>query len=455
MFTELKLSDMNDPALRSWVESANDPASDFPIQNLPLCVFEREHEGRSSGHLGVLIGDQILDINLLADAGMYDEVGIEDEDELDMLLEDLYSASWTALAMTGNVRLVRAVAQDFLRADRSGGQQARRLRTKALVPQHDAHFFRPVLNLNYTDFYASKHHARNVGSMFRPDNPLLPNYTHVPIGYHGRTSSLMLSGQNVRRPSGQTKADDAQAPSFGPCKMLDYEMELALLVAQPSEHGKPIAMHDARRHMLGMCILNDWSARDMQKWEYQPLGPFLAKNFATSLSPSIVTLDALEPFRIPGPEREHGDPQPLDYLRSEEDWAYDITVEVWLQSQQMRESSIAPAMISRGNFKHMYWTLAQMLVHHASNGCPMQPGDLLGSGTISGPEKSSRGCLLELTWDGVDATGKPKPRTPVQLPTGETRLFLADGDEVIMKAYAQREGYRRIGFGECRGRVQG
>lgn len=433
-----------DPTLKSWVESANDPATEFPIQNLPLCAFEAEHDGHSHGHLGVVIGDQVLDIGMLVAAGVFN-----DDEALAYVLH-MPRWNWIAGAPSRWAE-VRRRLQDFLRADREAGQPMRRLRQKALRPLKDTPLTLPIGINDYTDFYASKHHATNVGSMFRPDNPLLPNYKYVPIGYHGRVSTIIASGESVRRPRGQTKADDAAAPTFGPCKLLDYEMELGLFVGEGNNRGEPIAIGDVRRHILGMCIVNDWSARDIQKWEYQPLGPFLAKNFATTVSPCIVPMAALEPFRVAGPERDADDPQPLDYLRTDEAWGYDITVEVWLASQQMRERSMGPVRISQGNFRHMFWTVAQMLVHHASNGCEMTPGDLLASGTISGPEKGSRGCLLELTWDGLGGDGKPKPRVPVALPTGETRTFLADGDEVIMKAYCQREGYRKVGFGECRG----
>jgi fumarylacetoacetase len=445
-------NETHDPSMKSWVESANDPATDFPIQNLALCSFERSHDGHTHDHMGVRIGEDVLDVSMLWEAGFFD-----DDEDLAACLRIPY---WGAVAdLQSTWAPLRRKVQQFLRADVHVGQQGRRLRQKALSPAKDLKFSLPVAAFNYTDFYASKHHATNVGTMFRPDNALLPNYVHVPIGYHGRASSIVVSGTDVRRPAGQQsppEGDPKALPSFGPCKMLDYELELALVAGARSKIGEPIPMGRVGEHMFGMVILNDWSARDMQKWEYQPLGPFLAKNFATSISPFLVTMEALEPFRIPGPERGPGDPEPLPYLRSTEDWGLDITCEVWLQTQQMREKGVAPAMLSRGSFKHMYWTLAQMIVHHASNGCNIMPCDLLGSGTISGPEKSSRGCLLELTWDGPPGTGpdgKPKPRVPIQLPTGENRTFLADGDEVIMRAYCQRDGYRRIGFGECRGRI--
>ena len=331
----------------------------------------------------------------------------------------------------------------------------RRLRQKALRSIDGISFLHPLIIGDYTDFYASKHHATNVGAMFRPDNPLLPNYKHIPIGYHGRSSSIVLSGTAIRRPRGQTKADDAAAPTFGPCKMLDYEMELGIYIGAGNNLGEPTTMAAVRGQLFGMCIVNDWSARDIQKWEYQPLGPFLAKSFSTTISPCIVTMAALEPFRVAGPERDADDPKPLDYLSTDEPWGYDITVEVWLASKQMRDEGKPAIMLSRGHFRRMFWTVAQMVIHHSSNGCDLHAGDLLASGTISGPEKSARGCMLELTWDGNGPDGKPKPRIPVQLPTGEMRTFLADGDEVTMKAYCEREGFRRIGFGECRGVIVG
>ena len=446
----------HDPALQSWVEAANDPKSDFPIQNLPLVAFEAEHHGHTHAHLGSVIGDQVVDIGQLAEAGIFGDP------EEDLLPRALHMPTWNFIAGTPELwSVVRERLQGFLRADAPGGQQARRLRQKALRPLRDTELIAPMAVFNYTDFYASKHHATNVGTMFRPDNALLPNYKHVPIGYHGRASSIVTSGTPIRRPHGQTKADDAAAPTFGPCKMLDYEMELGVYVGEGNEIGSPIGKDQVEREVFGMCILNDWSARDLQKWEYQPLGPFLAKNFATSVSPMIVTAGgggALEPFRVAGPSRDADDPAPLDYLQLPGQWGLDITVEVWLLTSQMRERGLREQMLSRGNTRDLFWTVAQMLVHHASNGCNLQPGDLLGTGTISGRDPSSRGCLLELTWDGppaLGADGKPKPRKPIQLPTGETRTFLQDGDEVVMRAYCEREGFRRIGFGECRGRIEG
>lgn len=444
------VNETHDPKLTSWVESANDPASDFPIQNLPLCAFLRSHDGHSHRHLGVAIGDQILDLSMLIESGFFEDSefarGYRYAHQMG------YANIFGQFPQLG-AELRRRV-QQFLRTDSGGGQQARRLRGKAMLNASDTELLHPVTTYNYTDFYASKHHATNVGSMFRPDNPLLPNYKHVPIAYHGRASSIVVSGVEVRRPLGQTKADDAAAPMYGPCKMLDYEMELGVYIGAGNELGTPIPIAKAMEHAFGMCIVNDWSARDLQKWEYQPLGPFLAKNFATTISPVLVTMEALAPFRIPGPPRDSDDPQPLDYLRTPADGpgsAIDITVEVWIATEQMRQKNIAPHMLSRGSFRDMFWTIDQMITHHASNGCNLTSGDLLASGTISGPTKESRGSMLELTWDGNDpATGKPRPRKPISLPTGETRTFIADGDEIIMKAYAQRDGFRRIGFGESR-----
>ncbi|MBA3854546.1 MAG: fumarylacetoacetase, partial [Gemmatimonas sp.] len=300
---------------------------------------------------------------------------------------------------------------------------------------------------DYTDFYASIDHATNVGSMFRPDNPLLPNYKHVPIGYHGRASSLVVSGTSVKRPHGQTSAKPEGPPVWGPSARMDYELEVGAFIAGGNAMGHAIPLADAEQHIAGLVLVNDWSARDVQAWEYQPLGPFLAKNFATSVSPWVVTLDALAPFRVPARARDADDPQPLPYLqdaRNERAGGFGITLEVWLQTARMREAAAAPVRISHGDFTRMYWTLGQMLTHHASNGCNLRPGDLIASGTVSGATKESRGCLLELTWRGAE---------PLTLPNGETRAFLADGDEVIVRGWCEKPGAVRIGLGECRGVV--
>ncbi|MBY0261743.1 MAG: fumarylacetoacetase, partial [Phycisphaerales bacterium] len=405
----LQIDATHDPELKSFVESANDPASDFPIQNLPLVAFQMSHDGHSHRHLGVLIGDQVLDVSSLVEARVFGEDDVAKVCSMNV---------WNGLAANPHLwRPLRERVQAFLRADAPGGQQMRRLRQKAMLPQKSTRLLAPMAIFNYTDFYASKFHAPNVGAMFRPDNPLLPNYTHVPIGYHGRASSIVVSGSEIVRPHGQLSPEqEGGRPGFGPCKMLDYEMEIGAYVGRGNELGVPVKMDAVREQLFGVCILNDWSARDMQKWEYQPLGPFLAKNFATSVSAGVVTMSALEPFRVEGPRRDAGDPEPLDYLKSGEGWGYDIQVEVSIRTTAMWERGEPAAVVSRGRMSDLYWTVAQMLVHHASNGCNLQPGDLLGSGTISGPEKGSRGCLLELTWDGVDEVGgakKPKPRTPV------------------------------------------
>ncbi|MFI5358388.1 MAG: fumarylacetoacetase, partial [Opitutales bacterium] len=316
-----------------------------------------------------------------------------------------------------------------------------------LVPMREAVMRLPAHVGDYTDFYASIFHATNVGAMFRPESPLLPNYKWLPVGYHGRASSLVVSGTPVRRPHGQRKPAGSAAPVFGPCQELDYELELAAFVGPGNPLGTRIPLAQAEGSIFGVCLLNDWSARDIQSWEYQPLGPFLAKNFATSVSPWVVTLEALAPFRVPAFARPAGDPAPLPYLTDASNQAHgglDLTLEAYLLTPQMRRAGTAAHRLSRGNFSSMYWTLAQLLTHHASNGCNLVPGDLLGSGTVSGPEKNSRGCLLELTGRG---------REPLVLPGGETRTFLQDGDEVIFRGHAGRAGFARIGFGECRGVV--
>ena len=306
----------------------------------------------------------------------------------------------------------------------------------------DAEMLLPATIGDYTDFYASLHHATNVGSMFRPDNPLLPNYKHLPVGYHGRSSSIVADGTPIRRPKGQLRPDDNAPPIFGPSRLLDYELEMAFFVGPGNERGERISMSNALGHIFGMVILNDWSARDVQKWEYQPLGPFNAKNFATSVSPWVVSLDALEPYRVAQPPRGADDPPVLDYLKPAGDAAYDITVEVYLASQKMRDAGTEPVRMSRGSFTDMYWSIAQMLVHHASTGCNLRPGDLLASGTVSGPTEESRGCMLERTWRG---------QHPIELPDGTKRKFLADGDEVTIRAFCEKPDAPRIGFGECRG----
>lgn len=469
--TLLRPNETHDPALTSWVESANDPASDFPIQNLPLCAFDPhpdDDEGPGAEHLGVRIGDSVLDLSLLfqhlADSRQspHDLPGIgdgADEDTVAILADAIALGNANSVMSLGPYAwaLFRRCAQGLLRSEFKTEALARFLQRRALRRLDDVVLFEPAVIGDYTDFYASIHHASTVGAMFRPDNPLLPNYRWVPIGYHGRASSLFPSGMPVRRPNGQTKADDKPGeppspPVFGPCKLLDYELELGFFVGAGNEPGETIPIGRAAEHLFGVCLLNDWSARDIQKWEYQPLGPFLAKNFASTISPYAVMTEALAPFRCPASPRPEGDPAPLLHLADADDQrlgGFDITLEVYLSSAQMRAAGAEPIRLSRGSSKDMYWTPAQLLAHHASNGCPMRPGDMLGSGTLSGPSPESRGCLLELTWDGPG-----KPRKPIALPTGETRTFLADGDEVILRGFCEREGYRRIGLGDCRAIIE-
>ncbi len=459
-----EIDETHDPKLESWVESANDPETDFPIQNLPL--FERRVDavGGTFSSPCIRIGNFALDImsynSILCDDTREDEnehpIPPEDEEEF------VSGFNVHDMLANGDPRQIRKKASWLLRRGNKLLQE-HEFRDEILIPMEKIIADRPRIIGDYTDFYASVHHATNVGTMFRPDNPLLPNYKWIPVGYHGRASSVVASGTPIVRPSGQlSPAEEGGTPSFGPCKLLDYELELGMVVGRGNELGKPISVAEAEEHMLGVCLLNDWSARDMQKWEYVPLGPFLAKNFATSVSPYIVTMEALAPFRCPAYRRPEGDPSPLPHLFDERDQklgGIDITLEVHLSSQQMREQGMKPIRLSKGSFKDMYWTLSQMLTHHASGGCNMQPGDLLGSGTVSGPLRENRGSLLELTWDGDPFSNPPKPlpgtqRTPIKLPTGEERKFLADGDEVILKGYCEREGFRRIGFGECRGIIE-
>ena len=446
------IDETHDPTLESWVDSANDPATDFPIQNLPMLRFDRAGRPRAATR----IGDALIDVDALSEAGLLSGHG------------ELVNAR--TFASRGDRSLVRRRLVSLLSADNPELRDDGELRTRVVVPVASldrddgdgASIFLPPRD--FTDFYASVHHATNVGSMFRPDHPLLPNYKWIPVGYHGRASSVVPSGVPVTRPIGQQAPadDDGGAPGFGPCTMLDYELEIGAVIGRGNTLGEPVSLADAEDHIAGLCLLNDWSARDLQKWEYQPLGPFLAKSFASTVSPYLVTMEALAPFRAPRAERAPGDPQPLAHLDSDRDrahGAFDITVEAHIRTSLMREKDLPPHRVSKGNFRHMYWTLAQMLAHHTSNGCNLQTGDLMGSGTISGPSRESRGCLLEFTWDGDPFADPPVKapgtrRTPIELSTGETRVFLGDHDEVILKAYCERDGFRRIGFGECSATVQ-
>jgi fumarylacetoacetase len=402
----------HDPALESWVESANQPGAEFPIQNLPFVTWRPRGEGPA--RLGVGIGDQILDITTAF--GLDSMIEVFQKPKIDRV--ELRSRISHLLSREG------------------------RPTPDLLTPIANADLLLPCEPGDYTDFYASVHHATNVGSMFRPDNPLLPNYKWLPVAYHGRASSVVASGTTVRRPCGQISDAPAGPPIFGPSRRLDYELELGSFLGPGNRMGDPIPIAQAEDHIAGVCLLNDWSARDIQAWEYQPLGPFLAKNFATTISPWVVTIEALEPFRCEPEPRPAGDPAPLPHLTASKPGAFNITLEVWLRTQRMTE----PVRLSESNFASMYWTLAQMVAHHTGNGCPIRPGDLIGSGTVSGPEKSNRGCLLELTWKGSE---------PLELPTGETRRFLEDGDEVMLRGWCEAPGRRRVGLGECRGIVKG
>jgi fumarylacetoacetase len=429
-----EINHTHDARLASWVASANEPGADFPIQNLPFGAFRR---GEGEQRIGVAIGDSVLDLRALSERGL---LGIIDADVPRAcrvpLLNDLMAlgaGAWRAL----RGRLSELLSNED---ERSGVEPC-------LVATTEVAMAVPARVGDFTDFYASAHHATNVGRLFRPDEPLLPNYKWVPIGYHGRASSIVVSGHPVRRPVGQRRPGAGGTPPFGPSEMLDYEVEVGVFVGPGNELGAPIPVAEAEEHIFGVCLLNDWSARDIQAWEYQPLGPFLSKSFATTVSPWIVTMEALTPFRGPAFERDGGDPAPLPYLADGVDAqtvGIDVVVEAYLESQRMREEGATPVRLSRASALDLYWSFAQMLAHHASNGCNMRPGDLFGSGTVSGAAAGARGCLLEITRRGEE---------PVTLSSGETRTFLEDGDEVILRGFCAREGFRRIGLGECRGRV--
>ena len=415
----MTLDETHDPGRRSWVESANEPGCDFPIQNLPFGIFGRKGEDEAPRG-GVAIGDQILDLAAF---------GLKTGPTLNGLAA-MGRPAW------------RKIRKELSRALSSATQQKKL--SKYLMPMKRAQLFLPVAIGDYSDFFTGIHHATNMGRMLRPDNPLLPNYKWVPIGYHGRGSSIVVSGTPVLRPNGQTKAPEQPSPSFGPSRRLDYEVELGLVVGPGNRLGQPISLKNALKHLFGVVLLNDWSASDIQGWEYQPLGPFLAKSFATTISPWVVTLEALEPYRCPAFARAPDDPRPLPYLYDEMDQqagGYAIDVEMHLRTSKMK----SPVRLSRGNFRDSYWTAAQIITHQTSNGCNLQPGDLLGSGTLSGTQPDSFGSMMELTQAG---------RNPLALPGGESRRFLEDGDEAIQRGRCSREGYATIGFGEARGIVR-
>ena len=428
-------------SLNSWVDSANRPATDFPVQNLPLGVFRRG--SARPARVGCAIGDHVLDLSACAERGLLRGMPSDVED-------GCRGTSLNALmALEPRVRgTLRHRLSHLLRSE-GGFVTARDDAAQVLVRQADVEMVLPARVGDYTDFYASVFHATNVGKMLRPDNPLLPNYKWVPIGYHGRASSLVVSGTGVKRPSGQKETAGGGPPAFGPSLSLDYELEVGAFLGPGNALGAPVPLAEAEGRIFGLCLVNDWSARDLQKWEYQPLGPFLSKSFATSVSPWVVTLEALAPYRVPALARPAGDPRPLPYLAHEENEAHggiDLRLEVLLSSRAMRERGLPPYTLSRGNLRDLYWTLAQMVAHHTSNGCNLQPGDLIASGTVSGEGKEARGCLFERTWRGTE---------PLALPSGEERRFLEDGDEVVLRGHCEREGFARIGFGECRGEVRG
>ncbi|HLY42981.1 MAG TPA: fumarylacetoacetase [Terracidiphilus sp.] len=422
---------------KSWVDSANEPEGGFPLQSLPYCVFASQD---GPARIGVGIGDFILDLARCEQDGLLNGVpaGVRAACGKPTLNALISSDSEEHAAL--RERLMDLAGEDAgaaVREDVRGG----------LATRAEATLLKPFESANYTDFYASIHHATRVGRLFRPDNPLLPNYKWVPIGYHGRASSIVVSGTPVRRPSGQTKAGDEAVPRFGPSKKLDYELEVGLVVKGGNQLGEPIRIAEAGAQIFGVCLVNDWSARDIQPWEYQPLGPFLAKSFATSVSPWVVPMEALAPFRVPAAERAQGDPEPLPYLKNEEDQgvgAIDMVLEAWLLTPAMRRAGEQATRLSQANMRDLYWTPAQLVAHHTSNGCNLLPGDLLATGTVSGPADESAGCLLELTTGG---------KNPVKLPNGESRSFLEDGDELTLRGFCRREGFPRVSLGECRGVV--
>ena len=424
----------HDAGLRSWVASANGHP-DFPVQNLPLGIFAPPGGGPRAG---TAIGAMILDLGAAQAAGLF-------EGEAARAVEAMADGTLNALFALG------AGPRAALRARLSGllaeGSAERAALEPLLHPAAGCTLHLPARIGDYTDFYVGIHHATNVGKVFRPDNPLLPNYKYVPIGYHGRASSIVPTGTPIRRPQGQRRRPEENAPSFGPCRNLDYELELGIWIGPGNALGEPVPVGEAARHVAGYCLLNDWSARDIQAWEYQPLGPFLGKSFGTTISPWVVTPEALAPFRTAQPPRPEGDPAPLPYLLDAADQgegALALELEVLLETPGLRERGLPPHRLGLSGTRHMYWTVAQMVAHHASNGCNLRPGDLLGSGTLSGPEEGALGSLLEITRGG---------RQPLRLGSGEERRYLEDGDAVVLRARARREGFAPIGFGECRGTI--
>jgi len=435
----MALNESHDPQLQSWIESANAPDTDFPLQNLPLAVFRPAGSGETYRG-GVAIGDQVLDLAAALKRGALSAPAAAAA-ALPQLNEFMAAGpqAWTALRLALSRALRRGAAQ-------------RAALSSCLLPQGEAQYALPARIGDYTDFYTSIHHATAVGRLFRPDNPLLPNYKWMPVGYHGRCSSIAISGQQFARPWGQVLAGGSGAaaggvPTLAASQRLDYELELGVFIGAGNALGSPISIEAAESNVFGLCLLNDWSARDLQAWEYQPLGPFLGKNFATTISPWIVTLEALQPFRVPW-TRPAEDPPPLSYLDSPSlraQGAIDLQLEVWLETETMRRDGQYPCRLSHSNFRQAYWAIAQMVAHHTVNGCNLQPGDLLGTGTQSGPGDAEAGSLLELSAGG---------RRSLALPDGESRRFLEDGDAVIMRGWCERAGATRIGFGQLVGQVQ-
>jgi fumarylacetoacetase len=431
-----QLNETHDPALKSWVASANQAGADFPIQNLPFAIFRRKGSGEA-WRGGVAIGDQILDLAAAAGSAAFTgavqgAVKAGAQDKLNALMA-LGSSAWSGLRLA------------LSRALREGSAQQSALQA-CLVAQGTVEYDVPARIGDYTDFYTSVHHASNIGKLFRPDSPLTPNYTWIPIGYHGRASSVVMSGTQLRRPVGQTMPPGATQPVVGPTKRFDIELELGIFLGTGNELGEPIAITQADDHVFGICLLNDWSARDIQAWEYQPLGPFLAKSFGTTISPWVVTMEALAPYRVPFAHPPE-DPQPLPYLDSpanRTEGAIDIQLQVGLKTAAMQKAGLPDTSICKTSYRHAYWTVAQMVAHHTVNGCNLQPGDLFGSGTLSGPTLDQAGALIELTQGG---------KAPLQLPNGEQRVFLEDGDSVTLRGWCEKPGAARIGFGECVGTV--
>lgn len=430
------LNETHSPSLKSFVASANTGATDFPIQNLPFAVFRRAKSAEAFRG-GVAIGDQVLDLGALDRlAVLSGEAALACRSAAGSTLNHFMSLgekSWSALRLA------------LSRALREGSPYEAQLRP-CLIAQSAVEYALPAHIGDYTDFYTSVYHATNIGRQFRPDNPLLPNYKWVPIGYHGRASSIAVSGHAFPRPVGQLMPPGALAPILAPCKRMDYELEMGIFVGTGNASGTRIDIEDAESHVFGLCLLNDWSARDIQGWEYQPLGPFLSKNFASTISPWIVTLEALAPYRSAW-TRATDDPQPLPYLDSpslRREGAFDIELEVLIDTEKMRAQSLAPHRICLTSYRHAYWAIAQLVAHHTVNGCNLQPGDLLGTGTLSGPTASEAGALIELTVGG---------KQPIALPGGESRAFLEDGDRITLRAHCDKAGAARIGFGTCTGTV--